>query len=152
MPGMTLLMVVIAGSVNAGLLGLLFGWAVRQFPVPPTHLIGLMQGAGAGVILGHILWAMGPRKSERTARWPRLALSFVLADLVVIPLFVVAAWAFVALDIDKIWLALLGLNIIATLTFAFLSLAIASRLLGDRPGNGTDQRRQDSTLSGGIAR
>lgn len=134
---MTLLKVALAGIVNALLLGLAFGLLMRQIPAPPTYLIALLQGAGAGIILGHMLWVMNLRKSKPVIPWRRLLLSLVLADLAAIPLVAVAVWVFAPLDFNEIWLAVLVLNVLVMLAFALLSMAIANRVLGSRADDGS---------------
>lgn len=137
---MTWIKVILAGLANAVLLGLAFGWVMRQYPIPPTQLVVLMQGAGGGILMGHILWATTPRTPGRTVRWRRLARSLALADLAAIPPVAVAAWLFIALALEEAWFALILLNVLFLFAFMFLSLAIANRVLagpvGDASGPG----------------
>ena len=142
-----MLKIALAGIANAILLGLVFGWLMRQYPAPPIYVVALMQGAAAGMILGHIRWVINLRKSKRLIPWRRLLLSFVLADLAAIPLVAVAAWVVAPLDLNEIWFAVfLVLNILFLMAFAFLSLAIANRLLGGRADNGSGLEASESGL------
>jgi hypothetical protein len=127
--GMTWLKIILAGVVNGVLVGLLFRWLMLLFPVLSLGL--LVGGAGGGVAMGPVLWALSPRNSVKRVSWRRVGIALALADVAIIPLAIPAAWLVGATGLDE---GLYGIAVFLSATWvlwAFLSLAIATRVLRD---------------------